>query len=66
MIKKAVIPAAGLGTRMLPLSKTQPKEMIPIASETLYPIHSRRTSFCWYRTSIDYLGQRKTIIESFR
>ena len=33
MIKKAVIPAAGLGTRMLPLTKTQPKEMIPIASK---------------------------------
>jgi len=33
MIKKAVIPAAGLGTRMLPLTKTQPKEMMPIASK---------------------------------
>ena len=30
MIKKAVIPAAGLGTRMLPISRAVPKEMLPI------------------------------------
>jgi UTP--glucose-1-phosphate uridylyltransferase len=30
MIKKAVIPAAGFGTRFLPVTKAQPKEMIPI------------------------------------
>ena len=30
MIKKAVIPAAGYGTRFLPVTKSQPKEMIPI------------------------------------
>jgi len=30
MIKKAVIPAAGFGTRFLPVTKSQPKEMLPI------------------------------------
>ena len=30
MIRKAVIPAAGFGTRFLPASKSQPKEMLPI------------------------------------
>ena len=30
MIKKAIIPAAGLGTRFLPATKAQPKEMLPI------------------------------------
>ncbi|MBN1866383.1 UTP--glucose-1-phosphate uridylyltransferase GalU [Candidatus Sumerlaeota bacterium] len=30
MISKAVIPAAGFGTRFLPITKTQPKEMLPI------------------------------------
>ncbi|MEM3551724.1 MAG: sugar phosphate nucleotidyltransferase, partial [Candidatus Bathyarchaeia archaeon] len=30
MVKKAVIPAAGLGTRLLPATKEQPKEMLPI------------------------------------
>ena len=29
-ITKAVIPAAGLGTRMLPIARTVPKEMLPI------------------------------------
>jgi UTP--glucose-1-phosphate uridylyltransferase len=30
MVRKAVIPAAGFGTRFLPLTKNQPKEMIPV------------------------------------
>jgi len=30
MVKKAVIPAAGYGTRFLPATKAQPKEMLPI------------------------------------
>ena len=29
-VTKAVIPAAGLGTRVLPASKAVPKEMLPI------------------------------------
>jgi len=29
-VKKAVIPAAGYGTRMLPITKAQPKEMVPV------------------------------------
>lgn len=32
-IKKAIIPAAGLGTRVLPASKAMPKEMIPIVDK---------------------------------
>lgn len=32
-IKKAVIPAAGLGTRVLPASKSMPKEMLPIVDK---------------------------------
>ena len=30
---KAVIPAAGLGTRFLPLTKAQPKEMLPVVDK---------------------------------
>ena len=32
-VKKAVIPAAGLGTRMLPATKTVPKEMLPLVDK---------------------------------
>ncbi len=32
-VKKAVIPAAGLGTRFLPASKAVPKEMLPIVDK---------------------------------
>lgn len=32
-VKKAIIPAAGLGTRFLPATKAQPKEMLPIVDK---------------------------------
>lgn len=35
MIKKAVIPVAGLGTRMLPATKAIPKEMLPLVDKPL-------------------------------
>ena len=33
MIKKAVVPAAGLGTRFLPATKAQPKEMLVVVDK---------------------------------
>ena len=38
-INKAVIPVAGLGTRMLPATKAIPKEMLPIVDKPLNSIH---------------------------
>lgn len=35
MVKRAVIPVAGLGTRFLPASKTVPKEMLPVVDKPL-------------------------------
>ncbi len=32
-IRKAIIPAAGLGTRFLPVTKATPKEMLPIVDK---------------------------------
>ena len=32
-IRKAVVPAAGLGTRVLPATKAMPKEMLPIVDK---------------------------------
>ncbi|MCL2358305.1 sugar phosphate nucleotidyltransferase [Candidatus Bathycorpusculum sp.] len=34
MVQKVIIPAAGLGTRLFPATKEQPKEMLPIFSKT--------------------------------
>ena len=35
MIKKAVLPVAGFGTRFLPASKATPKEMLPIIDKPI-------------------------------
>ena len=35
MIKKVVIPIAGLGTRFLPVTKSVPKEMLPVLDRPL-------------------------------
>ena len=32
-VRCAVIPAAGLGTRLLPATKSQPKEMVPVVDK---------------------------------
>ena len=32
-VRKAVFPAAGLGTRFLPATKAQPKEMLPLVDK---------------------------------
>jgi UTP--glucose-1-phosphate uridylyltransferase len=34
-LRKVIIPAAGLGTRLFPATKVQPKEMLPIFSQTV-------------------------------
>src|SRR6266568_4609919 len=34
-VRKAVLPAAGLGTRFLPATKAQPKEMLPLVDKPL-------------------------------
>jgi len=35
LIRKVVIPAAGLGTRLFPATKEQPKEMLPIVDKPI-------------------------------
>src|SRR3989442_3532685 len=34
-VRKAVLPAAGLGTRFLPATKAQPKEILPVVDKPL-------------------------------
>ena len=32
-VRKAIIPAAGMGTRFLPITRAQPKEMLPVVDK---------------------------------
>jgi len=34
-VRKAIIPAAGFGTRLLPVTKAQPKEMLSIVDKSV-------------------------------
>src|SRR5215212_4590858 len=45
-IRKAVFPAAGLGTRFLPATKAQPKEMLPLVDKPIiqYGVEEARAS----------------------
>src|SRR4029078_5767758 len=36
-VRKGVFPAAGLGTRFLPATKAQPKEMLPLVDKPMIP-----------------------------
>ena len=53
-VKKAVIPVAGLGTRMLPATKAIPKEMLPVVDKTPDPICGGRMRSCGYQRN--YFG----------
>ncbi len=65
MIKKAVIPAAGLGTRFFPATKTIPKEMLPIVDRPtiLYVIEEAMQA--GIEDIILIQGRGKTAIEDF-
>jgi len=41
-IKKAIFPVAGLGTRFLPATKAQPKEMLPVVDKPLIQLRWKR------------------------
>src|SRR5437763_10068219 len=45
-VRKAVFPAAGLGTRFLPITKAQPKEMLPLVDKPIiqYSVEEARNS----------------------
>src|SRR3984885_4275620 len=47
-ISKAVFPAAGLGTRFLPATKAQPKEMLPLVDKPIiqYGVEEAMASGC--------------------
>lgn len=63
MVRKAVIPAAGYGTRMLPITKAQPKEMVPVVHK---PVIQYVVEEAWSSGVKDILiitGKHKRAIE---
>jgi UTP--glucose-1-phosphate uridylyltransferase len=62
-IRKAVFPAAGLGTRFLPATKASPKEMLPLVDKPLiqYAVEEAVASGC--ESVLIITGRDKTAIE---
>jgi UTP--glucose-1-phosphate uridylyltransferase len=62
-IRKAVFPAAGLGTRFLPATKASPKEMLPLVDKPLiqYSVEEAVASGC--NSILIITGRDKTAIE---
>ena len=63
MIKQAIIPLAGLGTRLLPLSSVIPKELLPINGKILRDQGTTNIHPKWHPdgNSFVYLSNKKMI-----
>jgi UTP--glucose-1-phosphate uridylyltransferase len=62
-IKKAIFPAAGLGTRFLPATKASPKEMMPIVDKPLIQYGVEECITCGIEEFIIITGKNKRAIE---
>ena len=63
MITKAVIPAAGAGTRLLPATKAQPKEMLPILDTPTIQLVVQEAVDSGIRDILIVTGRAKRAIE---
>lgn len=63
MIKKAILPAAGLGTRFLPATKASPKEMLPIVDKPMIQYAVEEAISCGIEDLIIITGKNKRAIE---
>lgn len=64
-IKKAVIPAAGFGTRFLPFSKSTPKEMIPVVDTPVIHHVVKEASKAGITEILMIIGRGKRAIEEY-
>lgn len=62
-VRKAVIPAAGLGTRFLPATKAQPKEMLPIVDTPAIQFIVEEAAAAGIRDILIITGRGKRAIE---
>jgi UTP--glucose-1-phosphate uridylyltransferase len=63
-IAKAVIPAAGFGTRMLPATKALPKEMLPVAGKPLIQYAVEEAAASGIETVILVIRDHKSLIQA--
>ena len=62
-VRKAVFPAAGLGTRFLPATKAQPKEMLPVVDKPLIQYGVEEAIHSGLQNIIVVTGRGKAAIE---
>jgi UTP--glucose-1-phosphate uridylyltransferase len=62
-IKKAIFPAAGLGTRFLPATKASPKEMMPIVDKPMIQYGVEEAISCGLKEIVIITGKHKRSIE---
>jgi UTP--glucose-1-phosphate uridylyltransferase len=62
-VRKAVMPVAGLGTRFLPATKAQPKEMLPVVDKPLVQYAVEEAYAAGIRHVVFVTGRNKRAIE---
>jgi UTP--glucose-1-phosphate uridylyltransferase len=62
-ITKAIVPSAGLGTRLLPATKSQPKEMLPVGRKPAVQYVVEELQAAGLRQILMITGRRKRAIE---
>ncbi|MHB9033787.1 MAG: UTP--glucose-1-phosphate uridylyltransferase [Anaerolineae bacterium] len=62
-ILKAVVPVAGLGTRLLPATKAQPKEMLPVGRKPVVQYVVEELQSAGIGEILFITGRKKTVIE---
>jgi len=65
MIKKAVIPVAGFGTRFLPATKTMPKEMLPVIDKPIIQFVVEEAVTSGIDDILIITGRSKRAVEDF-
>lgn len=64
-MKKVIFPAAGLGTRFLPVTKSTPKEMLPIVDKPLIQYGVEEALAAGFKDIIVVTGRGKNAIEDY-
>jgi UTP--glucose-1-phosphate uridylyltransferase len=62
-VRRAVIPAAGMGTRFLPLTRAQPKEMLPVVDKPIIQYVVEEAIFSGIEDILIITGKNKRAIE---